>query len=392
MIDLGAINPYKVMLVDDSPMIRSFLRGALLEDENITIVAEADNGIVAIEKVKIVDPDVILLDVEMPGMDGLTALPELLASSPRSRIIMVSTLTKSNAAVAIQALARGASDYLEKPTADTNKEIFKTILINKVKSLAKSSRQSVRGSMHIDPIKPKIEDEKAKVEDQPQTELPSPPPPERDAKEDVQVFVLNEPPQERKLAKIDALAIGSSTGGPQALITFFERLGDKLLDIPIFITQHMPPTFTTFLASSIDKISSHDCVEGEDGMLVEAGKIYLAPGDYHMEIISKGTEKFIALNQREPENFCRPSVNPMFKSLADMYGKNLCVLMLTGMGSDGLDGTKYTKEHGATIIIQDKETSVVWGMPGAVAKENLQDYMLPLNLLADKIIKICEGQ
>lgn len=393
------VNPYRIMIVDDSSIVRKMLKSFIADDE-IIVVAEAENGQIAIDNVVEADPDVILLDIEMPEMDGITALPELLSICPNSRVIMVSTLTKANAAIGIQALSKGASDYIEKPSSDTDKEVFRGNLIRKVKAIGKSSRQSVRGDRRSD--------FKAPNEDKPknsQTAIDSPPPIEAEKVEAttsniektaaVQIEV-DEQKAFRKttdLSKVvpEVLAIGCSTGGPQALNELFRGLGNKIDNIPIFITQHMPPSFTTFLAKNISQVSGAECLEGEDGMIVEVGKIYLAPGDYHMTIARDEDKKIIRLNQGPPENFCRPSVDPMLKSLVEVYGSKICALIMTGMGSDGIGGVRVVSEKGGMVVIQDEETSIVWGMPGAVAEQGLQDLTLPISEIAPKILSICKG-
>jgi two-component system chemotaxis response regulator CheB len=341
---------YRVMLVDDSAMIRAYNKRILSEDPEIQIVGEAENGKVALEKVIELKPDVILLDIEMPEMDGLTALPQLLKLCPGVKVIMVSTLTKKHADVSINALVSGASDYMEKPSAETDKEKFKQLLITKIKALHKLTT-TVAPKAAVMPITTNI--------------------------------VATTKPKPK------ALAIGSSTGGPQALTRLFEMLDSKITDIPIFITQHMPPMFTTFLASSISKVSETPCIEATDGLIAEAGKAYLAPGDFHMTVESKFSNQIIRLNQNAPENFCRPAVDPMLRSLKDIYGKELLVVILTGMGQDGLEGVRPIFEMGGQVLIQDKESSVIWGMPGAIEKAGLYDGMYPLEGLAAQILKIC---
>lgn len=346
------------MLVDDSALIRAYSKRILLEDSEIQIVGEAENGKVAVAKVAELNPDVILLDVEMPEMDGLTALPQLLRNCPSAKVIMISTLTKKHADVSINALVNGASDYMEKPTSETDKDKFKEELIAKIKAIGKPSGSSTL------------------------VKTPQPPSTIKTIVKPITTPTLKIKPK--------ALAIGSSTGGPQALNRLFEVLNSKITDIPIFITQHMPPTFTTFLAGSISKISNTPCIEGAEGMIVENGKAYLAPGDFHMTV-EKGTpHNIIRLNQNAPENFCRPSVDPMLRSLKDIYGNELLVAILTGMGQDGLEGVRPIFEMGGQVLIQDKETSVVWGMPGAIAKAELYSGMYSLDELAKQILKICD--
>lgn len=350
--------PYKIMIVDDSATIRTFLSKILFEDPEIRLIAQAGNGQIAVDLAPVLQPDVILLDIEMPVLDGMAALPKILAACPYVKVIMVSTLTKRNAAISIKALEAGASDYLEKPTSSTDIELFKNFLIGKIKALGMAKRKEEEGvAAHI----------------QPETKADAP--------------VIK---KEKIFAEPKAVAIGCSTGGPQALTTLFKGLGNKINHIPVFITQHMPPSFTTFLAESIAKSSGADCFEAVDGMEVLPGKIYLAPGDFHMLVKDKLGKSVIQLTQDPPENFCRPSVDPMLRSITEIYGANILAVIMTGMGQDGLEGIKAVSAKGGRVLIQDEATSVVWGMPGAVAKNNLQDESLPLEKIASRILEICK--
>ena len=187
-----------------------------------------------------------------------------------------------------------------------------------------------------------------------------------------------------------AVAVGSSTGGPQALFELFKELGEAI-SLPIFITQHMPPRFTTILAERLSKTTGDRCAEGIDGEEVRANRIYLAPGDFHMTVLNSGGAKTIQLNQDEPENFCRPAVDPMLRSLSAAYGGRVLTVILTGMGADGFRGSGDVVAGGGTVIAQDDETSVVWGMPGAVATGGLCSAVLPLKDLPAAVRKLVEG-
>ena len=373
----------KVMIVDDSAIIRGLLQRELSKDASIEVISSSFNGLQAIDLVKAlkVKPDIILLDIEMPEMDGLTALPKLLENSPSSRVIMVSTITKRNAEVSLRALELGAADYIAKPESkkdvDETNSFYKE-LIAKITAIAKSRSRiissspssSVSSTFAIKPneLKPVIT---APVENKPKSD-----------KVNFTVKYPNYP--------IKALAIGSSTGGPQALATIFKSLKDsKLPDMPIFITQHMPATFTAILAQHISQITGRVCIEGKDGDMVEHNKIYIAPGDYHMTPDKRNEQIIIKTNQNPPVNFCRPSVDPMLQALVNIYGRNILTVILTGMGSDGLGGSKAVVDAGGTVIAQDENSSVVWGMPRAVAENNLCSAVLPLNDIAPYIVKAC---
>jgi two-component system chemotaxis response regulator CheB len=295
--------------------------------------------------------DVIILDIEMPVMDGLTALPKLLAANPQARIIMASTLTQRNAGVSLKALALGATDYIAKPTTDrlNASEDFHRELIQKVIALGQSRKPAQRPEASPRP------------------------------KEQTQPPHLRAPGGVMRRPRI--IAIGSSTGGPQALLAVLGALPASV-DCPIVIAQHMPATFTTVLAQHIGRASNRPSAEAAHGMEIKPGHIYLAPGDFHFQIAREGTACVARLSQTAPENFCRPSVDPLLRSVAQHFGADACAVMLTGMGSDGCGGAKTMAAAGASIIAQDEATSVVWGMPGAVAQAGICTAILPLPQIA----------
>ncbi len=355
---------YRVMIVDDSAVIRGLMSKWLGEDPAIEVVGTAGNGEMALLSMLRYDPEVIILDIEMPVMDGLTALPKIFQINPKVKVVMASTLTKRNAEVSMKALSLGASDYIAKP--DNNREVassqsFQEELISKVVSIAAASRLRNNGEVYIG--------EKSSLID----------------KQFTSIMKTGKVIDKRRFSgkKTSILAIGSSTGGPQALLVVLKDLG--LVNVPIVITQHMPPTFTKILAKNLSQSTGLDCKEAEDGDILENGKAYLAPGGYHMKIVEKNGQKIVALNQDPAENFCRPSVEPMFRSLIDIYGSEVFAIMLTGMGHDGLEASGKLVEAGGTLIAQDEETSVVWGMPGAVSRAGLCSGIYPLNQIGSKV-------
>ena len=351
---------YKVMVVDDSTIIRALIRRLLEADPEIKVVATAANGELAITKVARADVDIVILDIEMPVMDGLTALPVILKANPKVKVLMASTLTRRNATISIKALTAGASDYVPKPESTREAhacEEFRRELISKIKALSRPRKfkpKLVSGASPAVQLAPKIALRK-----------PSP-------------------------FKPEALAIGSSTGGPQALFKVFETLKDTV-KIPIFITQHMPPTFTTILAEHIERVCGVECAEGRHKERVALNRIYVAPGEYHMVIDCDDDGSFIRINRDPPENFCRPAVDPMFRSLAKIYGTKILSVVLTGMGQDGADGGKVIVDAGGTCIAQDEASSIVWGMPGAAANAGICSAVLPLDDIAPKIIQLLKG-
>ena len=351
-----------VMVVDDSAVIRGYIRRLLQETAGIEVVASAGNGQAAVEAVRKYPVDVIILDIEMPVLDGLSALPQLLEVDPTVKIIMASTLTVANADVSLKALAAGAADYIAKPTSTAelhSAEDFRRDLASKVVALS-GARRRTRAPRAREAAAPKA----ASLYSAPiETRAPSRIPPA-------------------------ILAIGSSTGGPQALMTFLRGLGDDF-ELPIVITQHMPATFTGILAKHLADSCHRDFREASDGDPIKPGCGYVAPGDYHMLVDSGASGPIVKLTQSPPENFCRPSVDPMLRSLVDTYGAKTLVVILTGMGHDGLEGGRAIVDCGGTVIAQNEETSVVWGMPGAVATAGVCAAVLPLNDLAGQVRKLC---
>jgi two-component system chemotaxis response regulator CheB len=340
--------PIRAMVVDDSAIVRGLIARTLKSDSRIELVATCSNGEMAVAQAAKRPLDVIILDIEMPVMDGLTALPKLLQVNPLARIIMASTLTQRNAGISLRAMALGAADYIAKPTTDrlNASEEFHRDLIQKVIALGQSKepKQSRTTFARL---------------------------PEKSS----------HPLRGGVMRRPRIIAIGSSTGGPQALLTVLGALSPAV-NCPIVIAQHMPATFTTVLAQHIARGSGRPCAEAADGMEIKPGTICLAPGDYHFQVVREGTGCVARLSQTAPENFCRPSVDPLFRSVAQVFGAESCAVMLTGMGSDGCGGAKVMAAAGAPVIAQDEATSVVWGMPGAVAQAGICTAILPLPQIA----------
>lgn len=354
------------MVVDDSAVIRGLISRMLEAENDLKVAASVGDGQMALNSLPRHDIDVIILDIEMPVMDGLTALPKLLAAKPDVRIVMASTLTMRNAEISLKALEAGAHDYVPKPS--TSRELsggsdFRRELVDKVRSLANARRQKIGG---------------ARVAPTPRAAAPVAK--GVGAKKPV---TLRQP----GTGQVDILAIGSSTGGPQALFEFFKGLDRNRLKVPVVLTQHMPATFTTILAEHITRMSGWPCMEASDGAMLKPGEILLAPGGFHMTVEKNGTQSVVRLNQDPPENFCRPAVDPMLRSVVNTYGGRALVVILTGMGSDGMKGAQGVVEAGGTVIAQDEATSVVWGMPGAVAEAGVCAAVLPLKELAPYVMK-----
>ena len=344
-------DPCKVMIVDDSAVVRAALTRMCEADPGIKVVATAVNGLSAIATLKRSDVDVMLLDIEMPVMDGLTALPELVKIAPKTKILMSSTLTLRNAEISMKALSLGAADYVAKPTSmqdSSGLDMFQKELIAKIRILVARSLPKAPSGL-----------------------FPS-----------TAAYHQNDHMKLRPVPTrgCSAVVIGSSTGGPQALMELMKGLKD--LTKPIFITQHMPPKFTTALAHHLTGVLGRKVDEAVNDQEVTPSGVYLAPGDFHMRIVRSGTGYRIKLDQGPKENSCRPSVDPMFSSVSDAYAGHVLAVMLTGMGSDGLKGTEHLVRAGGALIAQDEKTSVVWGMPGAVSVAGLASAILPLTEIA----------
>ncbi|MCS6853136.1 MAG: chemotaxis response regulator protein-glutamate methylesterase [Elioraea sp.] len=349
----------RVLVCDDSAVIRGLVVRLLESDPAIEIAGTAANGRDAIAAVSRVRPDVVVLDIEMPVMDGLTALPELLKREPRPEVVMASTLTTRGAEVTLRALHLGAADYVPKPTSVAgipSAEEFRRELLGKVKALGAARRR--RAAKTREAALPTV-----KV--RPRSSLT--------------VGVRPE-----------IVAIGASTGGPQALFRLVRDLGPGF-PLPVLITQHMPAPFLSILAEHLTKLGALPCREGRDGERLEPGRIYLAPGDRHLLVRGDRAAPRIVLSDGPPENFCRPAVDPMFRSVAEVFGARAIVVVLTGMGQDGLAGARDIAAKGGIVLAQDEATSVVWGMPGAVAQADLATAVLPIDRIGQKIAALCSA-
>lgn len=349
----------RVLVCDDSAVIRGLLVRLLETDPSIQVVGTAANGREVIAAQAKFRPDVIVLDIEMPVMDGLAALPELLKADPNVQVVMASTLTTRGAEITLRALQLGAADYVPKPTAVAgiaSADEFRRDLLNKVKALGITARRrSLKGRSITAPSFAS-----------PRRLAPAP------------------------AGRPEILAIGASTGGPQALFRLVRDLGPAFA-LPVLITQHMPPAFLSILADHITKIGALPCREASEGERIERGRIYLAPGDRHLLVKGDRSAPKIALSNAPPENFCRPAVDPMFRSVAEVFGGRVLAVVLTGMGHDGLAGAREIVARGGTVLAQDEASSVVWGMPGAVAQAGLAAAVLPIDRMAQKIFGISSG-
>ncbi|HXZ67220.1 MAG TPA: chemotaxis response regulator protein-glutamate methylesterase [Alphaproteobacteria bacterium] len=357
------------MIADDSAIVRGLLARWLEADGEIEVVRSVADGEQAVRQLAPSDAEIVVLDIDMPVLSGIDALPKLLAIRPALKILMSSTLTRRNATISMRALNMGAADFVPKPQSVrgvTTSEEFRYELIAKVKMLGALARNSAAKAA----LSPSSAVDRLSAV--------APPPAAIRLRRGAEA-----PPQ--------VLAIGSSTGGPQALTSFFESLAGKI-NVPVVITQHMPPTFTGILAEQLAKVSRAPATEGSDGEVLEPGRLYVAPGGHHMLLQRSGGNVVIKLDDGPAENFCRPAVDPMFRSLSAAYGAGVLAVVLTGMGQDGRAGAQEITKNGGTILVQDQATSVVWGMPGAVAEAGLASAVLPLSEIAPKVAGLLKGK
>ncbi|HZU27091.1 MAG TPA: chemotaxis response regulator protein-glutamate methylesterase [Bryobacteraceae bacterium] len=349
---LGAGRRVRLLIVDDSSSMRNLLTRVLHEESWIEVVGTASDGEDALRRVAELRPDVITLDVEMPHLNGLEALRRIRKSWPSIVVIMLSSLTETGAAATIDALMNGANDYVSKTPppgcTDAPQARLRRELVTRIRQFF-SAPEPVR--VAVSPLPP---------------------------------AVISAAP--RSKGKRRVVAIGVSTGGPTALNDVIPVLPANLT-LPVLVVQHMPAMFTRILAERLDSASRLSVCEGADGMPVEAGHVYIAPGGFHMTVRSRGGRECIALDESAPEHSCRPAVDPMLRSVNAVYGKSAIGVILTGMGQDGLLGCQLLKKTGACIIAQDERSSVVWGMPGAVARAGIADAVLDIKSVVPEILK-----
>jgi len=365
------------MVVDDSVVIRGMISRWVEAEPDMHVAASLRTGLDAVNQIERVNPDVAVLDIEMPELDGISALPRLLEKKRDLIIIMASTLTRRNAEISFKALSLGASDYIPKPESTreaSTVEAFRHDLIQKIRHLGARVRRAVPAAASP-PLAPVLEKPRG-----PAARAPAP-------------MVAQPQPARRPFGAVAprVLLIGSSTGGPQALTGLVSEIGPVIDRFPVLITQHMPPTFTTILAEHLARASRRPAREAVDGEMIEAGRIYLAPGGCHMRVIRRGADPAIALDDGPPINFCKPAVDPLFTSAIDAWQGGILAVVLTGMGSDGMRGGKDVVAAGGSVIAQDEATSVVWGMPGAAANAGICSAVLPLNQIAPKLVRLFSG-
>lgn len=339
----------RVLIVDDSVVTRRLVSDMILSDPALEVAGIAHHGRIALAKIPQVSPDIVTLDIDMPEMDGLETLARIRADYPDLPVIMLSGLTEDGAKFTIEALAMGASDYVTKPSgvganatsvAEVRDELLRKIRAlgeGKLNRMAKSRRKNEKGD-----------------------------------------------PADK--SRLEVVIIGISTGGPNALVRLLPELPADF-PVPVLVVQHMPPLFTKFLAERLEKICPLAVQEAVHGEQIKPGTIWIAPGDFHMEIERKQPGVTIRLHQGPLENSCRPAVDPLFRSAVECFGSRVLGVVMTGMGHDGLQGSRCIRDAGGQILAQDQKTSVIWGMPRFVTEEGLPDEVLPLDRLAASICK-----
>jgi two-component system, chemotaxis family, protein-glutamate methylesterase/glutaminase len=348
----------RVLIVDDSVVIRRLLTDILAADPEIEVAGTAPNGKIALAKLPQVNPDIVTLDIEMPELDGLATLPLLRKSYPKLPVIMFSTLTERGAVATFEALARGATDYVAKPanvgSVALGMESVRAQLLPKIKALCPFNPPAAGVPRPLSPI-PRL--------------------------------AATGPAKSRMPQRLDVLVIGSSTGGPQALAAVIGALPGNF-PVPIVIVQHMPPIFTRHLANRLCQEGELEALEAGGGETLQPGQVLIAPGDFHLELQRQGTAVKTKIHQGQPENSCRPAVDVMFRSAASVYGPGCLAVVLTGMGHDGMRGAEFIVRAGGQVLAQDEASSVVWGMPRAVAEAGLASKILPLASIPDELVRL----
>jgi two-component system, chemotaxis family, protein-glutamate methylesterase/glutaminase len=346
----------RVLVVDDSVVIRRLVAHALEEDPAIQVVGAASNGAIGLQRIPQLNPDVLTLDIEMPEMDGLAMLRRVRSEYPHLRVIMFSTLTERGAAVTLEALTLGADDYVAKASNEGSLDRSMARLRQELVPKIKQFFHAAAPCAVLRPARPAPTLGKAPGA---------------------------APAGKRPRPKL--VAIGVSTGGPTALAEILPELPAEF-PLPILVVQHMPPLFTRLLAERLNATCRLPVAEAGQGEPVAAGKILIAPGNFHMGVTAVAQGTRICLDQTPPQNSCRPAVDALFASVGSVYGGAVIAVILTGMGQDGLHGVEILKAQGAAIIAQDEASSVVWGMPGAVVNAGLADTVLPLNQVVPQIL------
>jgi two-component system chemotaxis response regulator CheB len=356
----------RVLVVDDSAVVRGILGRAVDAEPDMRVVTTATNGRDALDALRQQQVDIVLLDLEMPVMDGMTALPLIVEQHPSVKVIVTTSRTAASATTTMRALARGAVDFVHKPSTRTGGvggvEAAAAEIVARVRAIARGARRTAGGDAHQGSatLAPASQDRDAGFTDD----------------------AGGVPPQ--------VLVIAASTGGPNALASVISSLpGD--FPLPVLVTQHMPPVFTTMFAQRLAREGSLPCEEARDGEVLQGGRVYVAPGDRHLVVRPAGALRAptIRVTDDPPENHCRPAADPMFRSVAEVFGAGVLAVVLTGMGDDGRQGCESIVEAGGRVVVQDQATSVVWGMPGSVVAAGIPCRVLPLQAIGAHVTALC---
>ncbi|MBI3477908.1 MAG: chemotaxis-specific protein-glutamate methyltransferase CheB [Acidobacteria bacterium] len=341
--------PIRTFIVDDSVLTREIVIEVLASDPEIEIVGTASSGEEALPLIERLRPQLVTLDLALPGMNGLVTLAEIHKLRPALPVIVFSAFAEPPMRVRPNSRDRGITEFIAKPNQRGSRQIvreeFRRQLIPRIKSLCAASRLPADSSPKGSPVSHKF------------TSRP-----------------------------IDIVAIGASTGGPEALAALLTRLPEDF-PVPIVIVQHMPVNFTRLLAERLALLTSLPVMEGKPGQRIDPGEVWIAPGDYHMTVVRQDGSAVLAMNHDPTEQGCRPSVNVLFRSLAKTYGPRVLAIVLTGMGADGTSGAKAVQDAGGEIIVQDRATSVIWGMPGRIVAAGLAPCICPIDRMAYEIIR-----
>lgn len=346
----GQAGAARVMLVDDSAVVRGLMRRWIGAQAGLSVVGTAANGAEAIELARKVQPDLIVLDLEMPVMDGMTALPHLLQAVPKGKILVASTLSTRNAKISLQAMSLGATDYVAKPgSGSISRDEFERDLLAKLRALGPKRPQRRAGTAT----------QSANIQHS---------------------------------HGITGLALVASTGGPPVLSQLMPHLQPFARHLSVFVVQHMPAHFTPLLAKDLCDLSHYAGGEAMHEQPVAAGHLYVAPGDFHMRLSKRAAGLCLTLDQGPQEHFCRPAADPFLKSFAAHYGPQGAVLVLTGMGSDGAEGALALRQAGGVVLAQDQDSSAVWGMPGAAVANGSAQQVVSLAQMGDALHRLLQGQ
>lgn len=364
------MNRIKVLVVDDSAFMRKIIKDAIDSQNDMTVVGTARDGIDALDKIKSLRPNIVTLDVEMPRMNGLEALKEIMKKTP-TKVIMVSSLTAANAETTMECLALGAVDFIQKPSGSISLDFSKveSDLLEKIRSAS---------NVNVDRL----------VSRSPRRAAAAP---KATAEKSASTTAKRTLQNVRQSGANKLLLIASSTGGPRSLENVVPLLPASI-GCPGIIVQHMPPGFTKSLAERLNRTSSLTVVEAKDGDVLKKDTLYIAPGNYHLGLKKSGNETRIYLDSSDRINGVRPAADFTFRTAVDIYGSNIVSVVLTGMGKDGADGVRLIKSKGGSAIVESQESCVVYGMPKAVVENGDADFILDNSYIAEKIVEILGGR